>query len=338
MEETGFTLMYIKSRFVNISRMAKYRDDLPQLSECLFLTDGGLETTLIFHDGLELPGFAAFDLFRYEQGHESLIKYYRTNASIAANYEVGFILESPTWRANTDWGEQLGYSAKELAEFNRKAIRLLSEIRNEYENEKTRMVISGCIGPRGDGYTPSNMMTEQEAERYHTTQIATFNETEADMVSAYTMTYVEEVIGIVRAAASAEMPVVISFTVETDGRLPSGMSLKDAIEKVDESANRIPAYYMINCAHPTHFENVLAAVEPWSKRIRGIRANASAKSHAELDEAEELDDGNPVELASQYHRLRSKLSNLNILGGCCGTDHRHVEEICKACVPFFCQS
>jgi S-methylmethionine-dependent homocysteine/selenocysteine methylase len=318
--------------------MPRYRDDLPQLSECLFLTDGGLETTLIFHDGLELPDFAAFDLFKNDLGRKSLSRYFHTNASIAANYEVGFILESPTWRANTDWGEKLGYSSNELAEFNRKAIRLLSDIRNEYENEKTRMVISGCIGPRGDGYVPSNMMTEQEAKRYHTTQIATFIETEADMVSAYTMTYVEEVIGIVRAAASAGMPVVISFTVETDGRLPSGMSLKDAIEKVDESANRIPVYYMINCAHPTHFENALAADEPWSKRIRGIRANASAKSHAELDGAEELDDGNPVELASQYHQLRSRLSNLNVLGGCCGTDHRHVEEICKACVSFFRQS
>ncbi|MCP4607159.1 MAG: homocysteine S-methyltransferase family protein [Planctomycetes bacterium] len=318
--------------------MIKYRDDLPQLSEGLFLTDGGIETTLIFHDGLELPGFAAFDLFRYEQGRECLDRYFRRNASIAANYEAGFILESPTWRANTDWGEQLGYCSNELAEINREAIRLLVDIRGEYENEKTRMVISGCIGPRGDGYSPSDMMTEQEAERYHTIQVATFSETEADMVSAHTMSYVEEVIGIVRAAASAEMPVVISFTVETDGRLPSGMSLKDAIEKVDESANRIPAYYMINCAHPTHFENVLAADEAWSKRIRGIRANASVKSHAELDEAEELDDGNPVELAGQYRQLRSRLSNLNILGGCCGTDYRHVEEICKACVPMFVQS
>lgn len=337
-EKTGQALMYTKYRSVNISHMTKYRHNLPQLSEYLFLTDGGLETTLIFHDGFELPYFAAFDLLRYDQGRESLRKYFRTNAFIATNYEVGFILESPTWRANTDWGEKLGYSSNELAEFNREAIMLMSDIRNEYENEKTRMVISGCIGPRGDGYTPSEKMTVEEAERYHATQIATFSETEADMVSAYTMTYVDEVIGIVRAAASAEMPVVISFTVETDGRLPSGMSLKDAIERADESANRIPAYYMINCAHPTHFEKALAGDELWSNRIRGIRANASAKSHAELDEAEELDDGNPAELASHYHQLRSRLSNLNVFGGCCGTDYRHVEEICKACVPFFLQS
>jgi S-methylmethionine-dependent homocysteine/selenocysteine methylase len=319
--------------------MPKYRHNLPQLSECLFLTDGGIETTLIFHDGLDLPQFAAFDLLKHDQGCDALSRYFRRYASIATNYEVGLILESATWRSSTDWGKKLGYSSNELTDFNHRAIRLLCDIRNEFENEKTRIVISGCIGPRGDGYMPSSTMTEQEAQQYHTAQIATFSESEADMVSAITMTYVEEAIGIVRAAESVGMPVVISFTVETDGRLPSGMSLKDAIEKVDESANKIPAYYMINCAHPTHFENALAADEPWTKRIHGIRANASEKSHAELDEAEELDDGNPLVLANQYRQLRSRLSNLNVVGGCCGTDHRHIEEICKAYIPFFiCQS
>lgn len=313
--------------------MAKYRNSLPQLNGDLFLTDGGLETTLIFHEGLELPYFAAFDLLKNEKGRETLYKYFSTYAAIARDHNVGLILESATWRASPDWGEKLGYSREALADINHKAIELLHDIRNEYENEKTKVVISGCIGPQGDGYKPADLMSEEEAERYHTTQIVTFSETDADLVAAFTMTYVEEAIGLTRAAESAGMPVVISFTVEMDGKLPTGQTLKDAIEKVDMATNDTPAYYMINCAHPTHFEGALASGEPWLQRIRGVRANASTKSHAELDEAEELDDGNPVELGRQYRELKDKLSHLNVFGGCCGTDHRHVEEICKACVP-----
>ena len=310
--------------------MAKYRKNLPQLNGEKFLTDGGLETILVFHEGLELPQFAAFALLKNDNGREQLYKYYSTYAAIARDHKVGFILESDTWRASSEWGKKLGYSKEALVDINRKAIELLQDIRIEYENEKSKMVISGCIGSQGDGYNPTNMMSEEEAERYHTVQIETFSETQADLVSAFTMTNTAEVIGLTRAAKSAGMPVVISFTVETDGKLPSGQTLKEAIEKVDKETDNTPVYYMINCAHPTHFEGALASGESWVQRIRGLRANASTKSHAELDGAEELDDGNPVELGRQYKELTGRLHHINILGGCCGTDHRHVEEICKA--------
>ena len=312
--------------------MARYRNNLPQLAGDLFLTDGGIETTLIFREGLELPYFAAFDLLKHEEGTAALRKYFQTYAQMARCYEVGCILESATWRASMDWGAKLGYSAAAMAEMNRKSIALLHEIRDEHENEKTRMVISGCIGPRGDGYNPAALMREDEAEQYHAMQAQVFRDADADMVTAITMTYAAEAIGLTRAAKNAGMPVVISFTVETDGRLPTGQALQDAIAQVDEATANAPAYYMINCAHPTHFAGALAAGAPWLERIRGLRANASIKSHAELDEAKELDDGNPVELAGQYRKLREKLKKLNVLGGCCGTDHRHVEEICKACL------
>ena len=232
--------------------MQRYGNDLPQLSGDLFLTDGGIETTLIFHDGLDLPEFAAFDLLKDEEGFGALRRYFRTYAAIAAKYQVGFILESATWRASSDWGAKIGYSADDLKVKNQQAIELLDEIRAEYEDVNTKMVISGCIGPRGDGYNPSDFMTEEEAERYHKVQIETFSATNTDMVTAITMTYFEEAVGITRAAKSLGMPVVISFTVETDGKLPSGQSLKDAIQKADEATSNYPAYYMINCAHPTH--------------------------------------------------------------------------------------
>ena len=315
--------------------MNNYRTSLPQLANKLFLTDGGIETTLIFHDGLELPDFAAFHLLQTENGERALQKYFRTYAEIAKRFETGLVLESATWRASKDWGARLGYTPEDLADVNRKAIDMLAEIRKEYESNQTPIVISGCLGPRGDGYVPGNIMSAEEAEAYHWDQIETFANSGADLVTAITMNYVEEAIGIVRAAQRANIPVVISFTVETDGNLPTGQSLKSAIEQVDEATSGYPAYYMINCAHPTHFEHVLAGGGPWLERIRGLRANASHRSHAELNEAPDLDEGNPVELGVQYAQLKKHLLNLNVMGGCCGTDHRHVEQIAQACVPLF---
>ena len=164
------------------------------------------------------------------------------------------------------------------------------------------------------------------------TKIETFSKTDADMLSVLTLNYVQEAVGIARAAKAFNMPAVISFTVETDGKLPTGQTLKNAIEQVEDETDQAPAYYMINCAHPTHFEDIVSSGEPWLQKIRSLRANSSTCSHAELDEAEELDDGNPEELGAQYRELRKKLPNLNVLGGCCGTDHRHIEAICEACV------
>ena len=307
--------------------MSKYRNNLPQLNE-KFLTDAGLETVLIFHENVELPEFAAFYLLKDAEGTRVLRNYYRSFAELARENKIGLILESATWRANSVWAEKIGLTGEQLADLNRKSIELLTEIRDEYANEISKMVISGCVGPRGDGYVVEDAMTAETAEKYHSEQIKIFSETEADLVSAITMNYAEEAIGVARAAKNAGMPAVISFTVETDGNLPTGQTLKDAIETVDRETENYPAYYMINCAHPTHFEMVLTADEDWTKRIGGLRTNASTKSHAELNESETLDEGNPSELGRQHAPLLEKLENLNVLGGCCGTDIRHVREIC----------
>jgi S-methylmethionine-dependent homocysteine/selenocysteine methylase len=311
---------------------AKYRHRLPQLGGDLFLTDGGIETTLIFHEGLELPFFAAFHLFKDGAGRAALRRYYFPYAALARDEGLGFILESPTWRASPDWGEKLEYSGEALDRANREAITLMRELRGAFERGAP-MVISGCVGPRGDGYHPERTMDADEAEAYHARQIRTLAEADADMVTAITMTHTGEAIGVTRAAQVAGMPVAISFTLETDGRLPSGEALGDAIQAVDDATGGAPAYFMINCAHPTHFADVLAGAGGWARRIRGVRANASKRSHAELDEAQDLDDGDPTELAGEYAALRRLLPELNVLGGCCGTDHRHVEEICRACAP-----
>jgi S-methylmethionine-dependent homocysteine/selenocysteine methylase len=309
-----------------------YRDQLPQLSGDLFLTDGGIETVLIFHDGLELPLFAAFDLLKDEQGTERLRRYYAPYVDLARERGLGFVLESPTWRASPRWAAELGYDREQLDSFNRKAIGLLEEIRGEGEAGDPPIVISGCIGPQDDGYNPSELLSAEAAQEYHSAQIGTFADTAADMVTAITMTYAQEATGVARAAAAAGLPAAISFTVETDGRLPSGQALGEAIEQVDGETGASPSYFMINCAHPTHFEAVFEGGDGWRERIAGLRANASTLSHAELDDAEELDDGDPGDLAARYAELRERLPRLTVLGGCCGTDHRHVAAIRDACL------
>ena len=310
--------------------MNRYRKQLPQIDDELFITDGGLETTLIFHDGIELRHFAAFDLLKTDEGTAALRHYYLRYVDIAKRSRRGIVLETATWRANADWGEKLGYDAEALAVANRNAVDLLVRIRDGCDTRDTPIVVSGNVGPRGDGYRPDARMAPDAARAYHAPQIDVFAETGADMAAAFTMNYVEEAIGIALAARRADMPFAISFTVETDGRLPSGASLAEAIERTDDATGGYPVYYMINCAHPTHFEHALHEGGAWTARIRGLRANASKRSHAELDERADLDIGNPRELAAHYRALRRLLPRLAVVGGCCGTDHRHVQAISDA--------
>lgn len=310
--------------------MSKYRHQLPLKSGTPFITDAGLETELVFREGYDLPEFASFPLLSSKKGRSDIRDYYQHYIAIAERQHTGLVLEAPTWRANTDWGDKLGYSTAELAIFNQQAIDFLVQLRNKAQLTQP-CVISGCIGPRYDGYDPQHYMSANESEQYHTTQIEALSDTQADLVTALTMTSINEALGITRAAKKLNMPVVISFTTETNGKLPSGESLQNAIETIDKETYAYPFYYMINCAHPTHFQSELQNESMWLKRIGGVRANASCKSHAELDESTELDSGDPKELGQQYKALQSRLTNMHVIGGCCGTNHQHVHEMAQAC-------
>ena len=312
--------------------MAKYRNGLPQLKGGTFITDGGMETTMIFQEGIALPHFAAFILLASEDGRQRMWNYYRRYLDIARRHGTGFVLDTATWRANPDWGQKLGYTAEALKAANEEAVDLLVGLRSAYERPEQPIVISGAIGPRGDGYKAGSM-DAAEAEDYHTFQIAAFAGTEADMVTAFTLTNIDEAIGVARAAQSLGMPCAISFTLETDGRLVTGRSIQDAIETTDAATGGAPAYYMINCAHPSHFEGALDPDSAWVKRISGIRANASTMSHEQLDNSETLDAGDPADLGRRYRKLLGRMPAVRVLGGCCGTDHRHVAAICEACLP-----
>ncbi len=305
----------------------------PQIDDRMFLTDGGLETTLVFKYGLDLPCFAAFPLLRSDAGRAHLRSYFAPFLQTAMDRDLGFILDTPTWRANTDWGAKLGYPQHALDAINREAVAFAQELRREFGGDRARILIEGAIGPRGDGYRVETRMSVDEAAAYHRPQIEAFRDAGADLVAAVTMNYPEEGIGIARAAKAAGVSSVISFTVETNGKLASGDTLRAAIERVEAETDGAPLYYMINCAHPSHFEKIFAEGGAWTDRIRGLRANASMKSHAELDESTELDEGDPADLGRRYQRLRAPLRRLAVFGGCCGTDHVHVRAICDACIP-----
>ena len=291
------------------------------------LTDAGLETVLVFEDGLDLPQFAAFPLVDSEEGRAALRRYYIPFLELARDRGVSLILSAPVWRANPDWGALLGYEGDELAAVNRRAVAFMEELRDEVPGAD--VVIEACTGPRSDAYAPTLLMDADEAEQYHAVQLGALAGTACTRVSALTLTYPEEAIGIVRAANAVGLPVVIGFTVETDGHLPSAMSIEDAITAVDAATDGAALGFMINCAHPTHFAGALPAGASRT-RIIGLRANASMRSHAELDEAEELDAGDPADLAERYVALRGALPALEVLGGCCGTDIRHVTAIADA--------
>ncbi len=306
---------------------------LPQLEADVFLTDGGLETTLIFDDGIELADFAAFPLVDDPEGRAALVRYFDRYVAVALADGVGIVLETPTWRASPDWAARQGIDETGLVRLNHEAVALLEDVRLRHATAASPIVISGCIGPRGDGYVAGELMTVAEARQYHAVQVEAFADAGVDLVTAITMTNRPEAIGIVEAAREAGLPVVISFTVETDGTLPSGEALGAAVEAVDAATDSYVAYFMVNCAHPDHVAPALDPGAAWTRRLGGLRANASRMTHAELDVAEELDRGDPIELADLYRALRAIHPQLRVVGGCCGTDHTHIAAISAACAP-----
>ncbi len=300
-------------------------------SDTVVVTDAGLETWLVFDRGVDLPAFAAYPLAAAAEGRALLTEYYEHYVAIADGVGAACLLEAPTWRANPDWAATLGHDRAQLADLISAAVAVPDAVRDRRKGDLPCLV-GGVVGPRGDGYRIDDAMTPGAAAEYHAFQLGCFAGTPIDVVTAMTIGYAEEAIGIVLAARKHGLPVVISFTVETDGRLPSGMTLGQAIETTDAATDGYATHYMINCAHPTHFDAVLDPAAPWISRLRGIRANASMLSHAELDEMEVLDAGDPADLSARYAALTAALPDLQVIGGCCGTDHRHVEQIARSVI------
>lgn len=302
--------------------MIETRLDQLLKTDRIWLTDGGLETSIIFHDGIDLPLFASFHLLESDEGLAAMDRYFERYVEMAKAAGTGFVLDTATWRSGAFWAEALGRSEAEMAAVTHQATDYALRLRGRAETHETPILVNGVVGPAGDGYDPDELWSPDAAEAVHAKQIGWLAEAGADMISALTITHPGEAIGIVRAAGNAGLPVVVSFTVETDGRLPNGQALAEAIAETDAATGHAPIYYMVNCAHPDHFSRTLSG--RWLKRIGGVRANASRMSHAELNAADELDDGNPEEFGYLHGQLQKVLPNLRVVGGCCGTDERHV--------------
>jgi homocysteine S-methyltransferase len=309
--------------------MSLYRTRLPQLSGDLFLADAGIETDLIFNNGIDIPEFAAHTLLSNPEGREAMTRYFEGFLALARSCDTGFILDSQTWKAHMHWAADLGANEDELYRANLESVAFIADIRNRHAAGNRPIVLNGIAGPTSDAYAPEDKVGARKSEDYHSRQMSWLAETEVDMVTGVTYPRADEAVGLVRAAGRFDLPVVISFTVETDGRLPTGRPLSDAIRLVDDSTAGAAAYFMVNCAHPDHFFHVLDGSD-WTRRIRGLRCNASRLSHAELDECEVLDDGDPDEMATEYRAIVETMPWLNIFGGCCGSDLRHVTRIAKA--------
>ena len=303
---------------------------LEKMGGGLWLTDGGLETVMVFLEGLDLPQFASFTLLDSDAGKAALLRYYTSFLDEAAAQNAGFVLDTVTWRASAGWGKVMGLDTAEIDRVNQVAVEQVKQLRSDRVGQGQSILINGVIGPHGDAYAPDEVLTAEAAQDYHRRQVEVLAAAGVDLISAMTISSHGEAIGIARAAQEVAQPVALSFTVETDGRLISGMTLQDAIHRTDDATDGAPVWYGINCAHPDHFRHILQ--RDWLRRIGSVRANASRLSHAELDAAAELDDGNPTELAQQYHHLLHQLPGLHVVGGCCGTDLRHVAAIGQSCL------
>ena len=306
---------------------------LPQLSGEIFSTDGGFETHMIFNENQDLPNFSAFLMTDTAEGREKMREYYRHYLPIAQRAGKGFIFDTNTWRASSDWGALVGYDAERLRQVNIDAVKFCADMQPEFAAAGVNSLVSGVFGPRRDGWKYDAVMSVDEAEHYHDAQMAAFAEAGVQYVTCYTLTNVPEAIGLANLARQQGLSIVLSFTLETDGRLPGGKPLGQAIEETDAATGGYPAYYMLNCVHPIHFAGTVREAGRWIDRIGGVRANASMKSHAELDESEVLDVGDWNDLAQRYQQLLPFMPSLRVIGGCCGTDHRHISAICDVCLP-----
>lgn len=314
-----------------MTRIAMTRIDRLMTTATPWPADAGLETVMIFLEGIDLPHFAAFRLLDNDAGRAALARYFDHFLPIARAGGTGFVLDTATWRANMGWAAAMGMDTAAIRDANMRAVEFARSYAALHETDTLPVLVNGVVGPAGDGYRIDQALTADAADALHGVQIAALAEGGVDMVSAVTMTYPAQAIGIARAAARHGLPHVLSFTVETDGRLPNGQPLHDALAETEAETGGSALFYMVNCAHPVHFARELDG--PMRARIGGVRANASRLSHAELDESTTLDDGDPVEFGHFYATFGRHLPGLRLVGGCCGSDHRHVGEACRHLHP-----
>jgi homocysteine S-methyltransferase len=301
----------------------------PRLENKFYLTEGGTETEILYKWGYELPEFAMFTLLENAEANECVLGMYRRYFDVAEAYGTGILVTGHDYRASPDWARKLGYSLKGLTEMQHRTIQFLTDIRAEYEGRVSDVYVSGCIGPRGDAYGTGGGISEAESEDYHSVQLSNLVETDADMAIAQTFNNIPEAIGVVRAATAIGIPIGVCLTLTTDALLRSGPTLKEAVETIDDRTGGAAAWFGTNCSHPVEFEPAISEAGAWAERLRYIRPNATQMEKIALCKLGHLEDGDPVELGHQIGDVARRFPNADILGGCCGTDERHLGEIAK---------
>ncbi len=306
------------------------RTILPQLSGKICLTEGGIETYMQYKKGHEFRHFCLFDLMNDAEAMADLRSYHEDLIAVALKHKVGAILDGIHYRTSRDWGTLLGYTKQELKDVVVRGIAFYKDLAEQHETADSPMPVSGVVGPRGDAYSLGKKMTAVEAEDYHSEQLETMQNAGADFATALTFSQVDEAIGVVKAAQALGFPVVVSFALGADGNLKTGISLAEAIEKVDAATQNGPAYYMVNCTHPVDFAPAFASPGLWTERVRGLRPNASSLAHGVLCQLGHLEEGDPVELGQQMADMAARFPHINVWGGCCGTDSAHIDQIARA--------
>jgi len=324
---------------MSLTRPAPAR--VPTTARPLWVTDGGLEADLIHHHGVDLPGSAAFPLLGTTEGRALLTSYYSGFAQVARRTGTGLLLETPTWRANPDWVVALGGSPQDVRRINLESVVFLAGLgemllasgalstaaktgTSGRQSDDGAFQVRGVIGPKGNGYLPERRPTAEEFADYHSVQAAALCDGGVSWVTAYTLSTLAEAVGVVRAARAHSLKVGICFTVESDGRLPDGSPVAAAVEELWQRS--APDGLLLNCASPSHIVRALED-DGWGRLVTGLRVDASGPSHAELDSSEQLDEGDLQDLVRDFQRLTARLPNLEVVGGCCGSDARHIAEL-----------
>ncbi|WP_159590444.1 homocysteine S-methyltransferase family protein [Chelativorans xinjiangense] len=299
----------------------------------VFLTEGGSETEIMYRRGFELPEFAMFPLLDIPSAVTAMRDMFRAQLDVAAEFGLGFLLSGLDYRASPDWGAKLGYSATALADANIAAIGFLREIAGDYRDQIPSLLIGGILGPRGDAYGLNRDITAESAEAYHAVQLETLKRTQVDFTCAMTFNNIPEAVGAARAAARIGVPLSVALTLDRTHRLKSGPTLGEAIAEIDaQTGLDAPDYYLVNCSHPLEYEPALDD-GAWTRRLRGVRPNASKMEKMELCKLNHLEDGHPVELATQLSNLHARYPHMDVFGGCCGTGDKHLREIAKSLRP-----
>ncbi|MBW2409401.1 MAG: homocysteine S-methyltransferase family protein [Deltaproteobacteria bacterium] len=293
----------------------------------VILTEGAVIERLRRDPAVELDPYIANAGLIYDQaGKQAMTRIYRQYIDIASRYRLPMIVSAPTWRASSERINKSAYSGRETMV--KDCADFINRIRQDVSQSADCIYIAGLIACRGDSYEPREALTADKAEAYHRLQAQELAHAGVDFILAATLPAVSEALGIAAALSQCAIPYSLSFVIRSDGRVLDGTPLQAAIEKIDAAVNPGPLFYQINCVHPAIFRKAIEQSEPGFDRLLGLQANTSEKSPEELDGLGYLDTSEPEEFAESMLALHTHFG-LKIIGGCCGTDHRHIEEIAK---------